>query len=319
MKKNTIFNLGLVILAMVSLVSCEEDTEGLSPHAQLYMPQAINKPSQHTLVLKDSAQALVFGAAYGSPELLDMEMGVQFEVAPELVADFNQQNGTAYAMVPEGSYELSGTQASILSGKMQSESLKVWINPGKGFDFETHYLLPITITSVESDLPINESLKTTYFLLEANPPIYEAFDRSEWSILDVSSEEVVGEGENNGNAKHALDGDIGTFWHTQWYGASPGLPHVIAVDMAESRLLSGFSFVQRQNRSSGNVNEIFIELSEDGENWQQVELFPGNLPDDNANNHVFLKSPQNARYFRVTITSTHGDTGHTHLAEIFGF
>ena len=318
MNKYKIFNLGLV-LGLVWLASCKNDLEGLSPHAQVYMPQAVNKPSQHTLVLKDSAQALVFGAAYGSPEILDMHMDIRFEVAPALVAEFNQQNGTDYAMVPEGTYELSGDQAAIASGEMQSDALKIWVNPGKGFDFETQYLLPVTIKSVESELPINEALRTTYFLVEANPPIYEAFDRAEWSVFDVSSEEVVGEGENNGNAKHTLDGDIGTFWHTQWYGASPGLPHIIAVDMGESRLLSGFSFIQRQNRSRGNVNDIFIELSEDGENWQQVEIFPGNLPDDNANNPVFLKSPQNVRYFRVTITSTHGDTSFTHLAEIYGF
>ncbi len=118
---------------------------------------------------------------------------------------------------------------------------------------------------------------------------------------------------------HTLDNDISTFWHTQWLGASPGLPHIITVDMAESRLVSGFSFIQRQNRAVGNVNEIAIALSEDGENWQEMDIFPGNLPDNNGNNPVFLKSPQNARYFRVTITSTHGGTNYTHFAEIYGF
>ncbi|WP_200975986.1 discoidin domain-containing protein [Echinicola sp. 20G] len=307
------------ILSMAALSSCENDEAEISPYAQIYMPQAIDKPYQHTLVLKDSAQALVFGAAYGSPDILNTTMGVQFAVAPEMVDTYNQENGTNYDMAPEGSYELSGNQVSIDGEQMRSEALKVWVTPTNGFDFETKYLLPVTIKSVQSELPINESLRTTYFLIDAEPPVYEAFSRASWTVLSVSSEEVSGEGENNGHAKHTLDDNIDTFWHTQWQGALPGLPHDIAVDMGESKLVNGFSFIQRQNRGTGNVNAIFVELSEDGTNWEQVEIFPGNLPDDNNNNPVFLKSPQNARYFRVTITSTHGNTQFTHLAEIYGF
>ncbi|WP_186757459.1 discoidin domain-containing protein [Echinicola salinicaeni] len=320
MKKYTLFHLGMIgLLTMLTLSSCENDDLEISPFAQIYMPQAVDKPSQHTLVMKDSAQALVFGAAYGSPDVLEMEMDIQFELAPEMVAEFNQENGTGYEMMPEGTYEFSGKQAFINSGEMQSNSLKMWVNPGKGFDFETQYLLPVTIKSVQSDLPINETLRTTYFLVDANPPVYEAYDRSQWGVFDVSSEEVSGEGENNGHAKHALDGDIETFWHTQWQGASPGLPHIITVDMGESKLINGFSFIQRQNRGSGNVNDLFIEVSEDGQNWTQVDIFPGSLPNDNNNNPVFAKAQQNARYFKVTITSTHGDTNFTHMAEIYAF
>lgn len=319
MINKNIFKLVLAMMTGVLLASCENETEGISPHAQIYMPQAVDRPSEHALVLKDSAQALVFGGAYGSPNVLNLDMKVQFEISPELVETFNQERGTNYAMMPEGTYELSGESVGIAAGQMQSEPLKLWVNPGKGFDFETKYLLPVSIKSVEGELPINEALRTTFYLVEAAPPVYDAFDRSGWSIYDVSSEEVVGEGENNGNAKHTLDDDIGTFWHTQWYGASPGLPHIITVDMGESKLINGFSFIQRQNRGSGNVNELFIELSEDGENWTQVDLFPGNLPNDNNNNPVFLSSSSNARYFRVTITSTHGDTNYTHLAEIYAF
>ncbi|UCS95442.1 DUF1735 domain-containing protein [Echinicola marina] len=320
MKKYNLFHLGMAgLLIMATLPSCENEELEISPFAQIYMPQAINKPSQHTLVMTDSVQPLVFGAAYGSPDILGMDMEIQFELAPEMVAEFNQENGTDYEMIPEGAYELSGDRASITSGEMQSQSLKVWVNPGKGFDFETQYLLPVTIKSVQSKLPINESLRTTYFLVDANPPVYEAFDRSQWNIFDVSSEEVSGEGENNGHAKHALDGDIETFWHTQWQGASPGLPHIMTIDMGESKLLSGLSFIQRQNRDQGNVNEIFVEVSVDGVNWQEEEIFPGRLMDNNNINHVYLKNPKDVRYFRVTITSTYGNTNFTHLAEIYGF
>ncbi|MBS1945973.1 MAG: hypothetical protein JST98_12455, partial [Bacteroidetes bacterium] len=43
-----------------------------------------------------------------------------------------------------------------------------------------------------------------------------------WSIVYVDSQELTGEGANNGHAAQAIDGDSLTFWHTQWQGAQPG-------------------------------------------------------------------------------------------------
>ena len=321
LNKSIIKPIGGMFMGLVLMTSCDPDfvVEQPDQYTQLYMPQAVGGASSHSLVLKDSVQYITFGAAYGGPYSLVSNIEVQFEAKPDLATEFNATNGTDYPVLPAESYELSSTLVTIPAGDLASEALKLNINPINGFEFETKYLLPISITSVSGDIKLNESLQTSYFLIEANPPVYEPFVRDAWTIASVSSEETVGEGANNGHAIHALDGDIGTFWHTQWYGASPGLPHDIAIDMGESKLISGFSFVQRQNRSTGNVNEIYVELSDDGVNWTREEIFPGNLPDDNANNPVFMKSPQTARYFKITITSTYGNTNFTHLAEIYAF
>ncbi|WP_215223137.1 BT_3987 domain-containing protein [Echinicola shivajiensis] len=319
--KKIINPIGGMFMGLVFMTSCDPDfvVEQPEQYTKLYMPQAVSASSSHSLVLKDSVQSIVFGAAYGAPYTLGTEINVSFAADLSMVDAYNDANGTSYPALPTESFELSSSSVSIPAGDMASEPLKVNINPINGFDFETQYLLPITITSVDGNITLNEELKTSYFLVEANPPVYEPFIRTGWTIASVSSEETVGEGAGNGHAKHALDGEIGTFWHTQWYGGSPEPPHDIAIDMGESKLISGFSFIQRQNRSTGNVNEIYIELSDDGQNWTQVDIFPGSLPNDNNNNPVFLKSPQTARYFKVTITSTHGDTNFTHLAEIYGF
>ncbi|GAB3651650.1 DUF1735 domain-containing protein [Echinicola sediminis] len=319
--KKIINPIGGMFMGLVLMTSCDPDfvVEQPDQYTQLYMPQAVNSTSSHSLVLKDSVQYITFGAAYGGPYELGADIQVSFEAKPELVAEYNAANGTDYPVLPAESYELSATSVAIPAGSLASEGLKLNVNPINGFEFETKYLLPISIAAVEGDISLNESLKTAYFLIEANPPVYEPFVRDGWTVVSVSSEETVGEGAGNGHAKHALDGNIGTFWHTQWYGGSPGPPHDIAIDMGESKLVSGLSFVQRQNRSTGDVNEIYVELSGDGENWTRVDIFPGNLPDDNANNPVFLKSPQTARYFKVTITNTYGNTNFTHLAEIYAF
>ncbi|WP_186757451.1 BT_3987 domain-containing protein [Echinicola salinicaeni] len=319
--KKIINPIGGMFMGLVLMTSCDPDfvVEQPEQYTKLYMPQAVSASSSHSLVLKDSVQSIVFGAAYGAPYTLGTEISVNFAADLSLVDAFNDANGTSYPALPTESFELSSSSVSIPAGDMASEPLKININPINGFEFETQYLLPVTITSVDGNITLNEELKTSYFLVEANPPVYEPFERTGWTIASVSSEETEGSGATNGHAIHALDGDIGTFWHTQWYSATPDLPHSIAIDMGEGRLVSGLSIVQRQNRSVGDAKDIYVELSDDGENWTRVDIFPGVLPDDNANNSVFLKSPQVARYFQITITSTYGDTKFSHLAEINAF
>ncbi|MFD2036945.1 BT_3987 domain-containing protein [Belliella marina] len=305
----------------IVLFGCDPDfiVEEPGEYTFFYMPQAKTGANAKTLVMVDSVQSITYGAAYGGPYLIKEDVTVEFEVVESLVGQYNEENGTNYPLIPASSYEFESKQVVVPSGSLASTPLKININPGKGFEFETAYLLPVSIKSVSGNHAINESKKITYFLIDANPPVYEPFVRTGWTIKDVSSEELVGEGANNGNAIHALDGAIGTFWHTKWSGGTDPMPHHITIDMGEVKTVNGFSFVQRQNRSNGNVKDISIELSVDGDSWVEGSIFPSFLPSNNSNNPIFLRSSTEARYFRVNIVSTYGDTQFTHFAEIYGF
>ena len=62
---------------------------------------------------------------------------------------------------------------------------------------------------------------------------YVDADRTDWGI-SASTEEKVGENAGKyGIATCILDGDLASFWHSQWKGegANPPLPHEIIIDM----------------------------------------------------------------------------------------
>lgn len=310
----------VILLTGIIYTACDKKVivPDAGQYTKMYMPQAARDTVVQTLVRKDSVQGIVYGAAYGGLDPLHNEITAEFEINPALVSAYNESKGTNYPALPEGIYELSATTTVIPIGSQSSEPLKLWVNP-KDLDFETTYLLPITLTSTSGDVMINEDLQTTYFLIEATPETKPVFNRADWKVVEVSAEEVSGEGPDNGHAVHAIDGDINTFWHTQWAGAEPGLPHHITIDMNANQWVSGFTFTARQNSNAGRPDEFYIELSEDGEHWERVESFPETLPNSNDNTIVFLKEPAEARYFKFTVTSTYGATNYTHMAEINAF
>ena len=57
------------------------------------------------------------------------------------------------------------------------------------------------------------------------------FLKTDWKIVSFTTEEASGEGSNNGHAKHLIDGNVETFWHSRWQGGSDPLPYEIIIDM----------------------------------------------------------------------------------------
>lgn len=93
-------------------------------------------------------------------------------------------------------------------------------------------------------------------------------DRSNWTILYVDSEELTGEGADNGHAYHCLDGDSTTFWHTQWQNATPNYPHEIWIDLGETHNINGFSCLTRGNNTrNGRINQFEFYVTSDTSDW----------------------------------------------------
>ena len=76
------------------------------------------------------------------------------------------------------------------------------------------------------------------------------------------------EDEQLGAATNAFDGDVRTFWHTQWQGASPRHPHWIDIDLGAVHALNGFRYLPRQDGGvNGRVKDYAFYVSLDGVNW----------------------------------------------------
>ncbi|NEO32815.1 MAG: PKD domain-containing protein [Symploca sp. SIO3C6] len=87
------------------------------------------------------------------------------------------------------------------------------------------------------------------------------------SAATADSQETVGE---NGRASNAIDGDLSTFWHTQWYNQTDPLPHHIDLDLGSPLTISGLTYLPRQDGSeNGHIKDYEIYVSNDGTNWEK--------------------------------------------------
>ncbi|MDR2948245.1 MAG: DUF1735 domain-containing protein [Prevotella sp.] len=314
MKKNLIY-LITVLLGICILYGCSDDDGG----SDIYITQAGN-PVNVKFVMKNDPYIQTFTVSMVSPYPIPSSSGINHDVKVSLETDpskvevYNSKEGTSYKIMPEGSYSFP-SEVIINAGSYVSENISLSINAkGKIEALET-YILPISIKAVEGANTDN-SHQTIYFLLtgsiDASDMVF--LSRTGWQVIDVSSEELNGEGANNGAAKYAFDGDGQTFWHTQWQGGEPMPPHHITVDMGKEVELQGFSYLTRDFGGAW-PKECTIEVSKDNAGWEVAANFTG-LPASGATEfRSFFPDAVEARYFKMTITAGYGGAS-THVAEI---
>lgn len=80
-------------------------------------------------------------------------------------------------------------------------------------------------------------------------------------VVKVDSQETQGE---DGRGENAVDGNPYTYWHTQWQGASPGLPHEIIIELYPPSVIKGFTYLPRQDESDhGTIKDYAFYVSND--------------------------------------------------------
>lgn len=313
----------LIISCIAAATGCTSKNDLLDhisdSTAVVYMPQATQSPAAFTFNRDELTAEITYGACYGGPHAPTAEIKVDFFSNPALVTHFNSKYFTAYPVMPDGSYELEESSATIPAGKVNTRPLtiKVHLDKLKGVG---GYLLPVTINA---DSKVNPDLRTTFYLVKAlytaNP--FTMLDRSQWSIISKSSEEPTGDGANNGRTTFALDGLETTWWSTQWKAAKPGPPHHITIDMQTSQQLHGFAFTGRLDaqgnlKSTGNPKDIIVQTSTNGTDWTYSENFKLENIKENV---IYLAYEQNARFFRITVNTSQGDVYLTHMSELNAF
>ena len=96
----------------------------------------------------------------------------------------------------------------------------------------------------------------------------------------------------------ALDGDLGTFWHTEYQGAMPGYPHDFVIDLGQSQKVGGLIYVARADGSSnGRVKEYEIYVSTNAKEWSKP-LATGMWPNDATTKYVPVQ-PTAGRYIKL--------------------
>ena len=144
------------------------------------------------------------------------------------------------------------------------------------------------------DLRAGGTVKAWY---KENPSLSVAmtYDKIESVPLEVvfASSEEPGEG----SAKHLVDGDPATIWHTMYSITLAKYPHWIDFDAAEEKLMKGFTMQPRQSGGNGRVKDYEIYVSKDGKQWGEP-ICKGTFSNDGDLKRVMFAKPVKARYIR---------------------
>ncbi len=131
-------------------------------------------------------------------------------------------------------------------------------------------------------------------------------------VVKVDSEETSGE---DGKGSNAVDGDPGTIWHTQWQDSNPGHPHEITIELSESAIIKGFTYLPRQDENeNGRIKDYEFYISDDGKEFGKP-VKKGSFSSGNDKKTVTFE-PRKCRYFKLRALSEINGEAWTSAAEI---
>ncbi|QIU94663.1 DUF4998 domain-containing protein [Bacteroides faecium] len=118
-----------------------------------------------------------------------------------------------------------------------------------------------------------------------------------WAVIGYSSQQETGES-GGGHAEHAIDGDINTYWHTQYNPTKPDYPHYLTIDLQITATIRAIA-VARRNGNNNFAAKMRLEVSPDNENWESAGEFTPNGTINGLQMYTLEKS-LSGRYVKLT-------------------
>lgn len=311
---------GLAYFALTLFSACEKletpYSESLASKDQgkVYIARFTgNTQNLNIFPYQDEARTFEFSTAFGALGLSSNAINIKYAIDDKAFDSLNnlrtKQGLSLYEKFPADAYNISALNATIQPSSLNSNAVKVSYF-SKKFNPSVDYLLPISI--VNADGYAIGANKTIFIVA---PKLEETMaSKSKWTISS-NSEELVGEGSSNGKATFAIDGNVNSYWHSQWQGTELSFPHWLTIDMKEDVYVTRIDLASRQNYTNG-FRKFNIEASNDGANWVTLGT---SLVMDPANKafQSYPVTPGYRRYLKITMTEGYTlSTKSTNLAEL---
>lgn len=227
------------------------------------------------------------------------------------VDNYNLANSTYYRLLPDKYYTLP--EATIAKGKRAGISTI-------DFSGETlppgNYLLPVSLNELsgQGDASINIDNQTvaTFSVIKQGSPI----NRDGWSVTANTEEqtgEISADYPHNGQTISLIDGDINTFWHSQWKGGEVTPPYEIVLDMGKENSVSQLGMIARQNALT--IMNMEIYAGDDGETWDIIGKYVFDA--STKTEQMIPVKACDARWLRIYIPSLGSGSTVGHLAELY--
>ncbi|SMC57456.1 discoidin domain-containing protein [Pedobacter nyackensis] len=125
------------------------------------------------------------------------------------------------------------------------------------------------------------------------------FDKSEWTVIDFSSQETVAE---NKPASYMIDDDKNTFWFAKYSSPAAVLPHYVTIDISHSVTADGFTILLRSGAYRA-VKDVEILTSSDNLTWTSAGNFV--VPKVDTESKIPFGSSKTFRYFKIIVKSNY--------------
>lgn len=138
------------------------------------------------------------------------------------------------------------TDGTTAIAYMDASAYSIGIDVKAGTEFEHRSLY----------IPEEEAIDTFYTAWTKHPQLFPSvylFNRDEWEVLQVSDQK-----ESDGGGMHTLiDGDLGSYWHSQW-GPELPLPHWAIIDMKSSKSVAFMELYRRNGSTDTKTIQIYL-------------------------------------------------------------
>ncbi len=111
----------------------------------VYLAEAKRNPFERIVFIDDVGEKFRYTAFYDGASQPQEDIEVSFHVDAAMAASYNREHGTAYRMLPRGSYEMETGSAEITRGSVSAPAGEILVK-GRGHlkAFEK-YILPVTV------------------------------------------------------------------------------------------------------------------------------------------------------------------------------
>ncbi len=236
---------------------------------KVMMAQAADGRNSFSIPMSSKPWKLGFGASFGgSTRASPSDIPVEFALKEEWVANFNQQNGTNYVLLPKSSYSITGFSSTIKKGNTTSEPLSISIE-SKKLDISKRYMFPITLLSAGNE-KIDSALHTAWFRIENI--VRPERDVTSQATLSVSHENTSNANENspklvdnNSNTKFLLFDAQPKIAQGLWFQLS--FPNPI--------VLGAYTITSANDAPDRDLKNWQFQGSDNGTNWTTLDTQNG--------------------------------------------
>lgn len=258
----------------------------------------------------------VINACFGGMGVSKDNITVQFETDQKAIDSLNdlqvKQGNSPYLSFPSGSFEINQWNVTIPAGENYSADYMIFKYYPKLFSTDLNYMTAFRIKDVSGGYPVNKNLRSVFLMVSKIAP-------TRVGKVDLTatadSEELEGESAPNGRAAAAVDGDVGTYWHSAWSSdPQPPYPHWLQVNLGGVRYISKIGLTRRQGEDRG-FTDFDLDGSLDSKTWFNL-IKDGKMDPGTDAGQSFPILTTKCQYIKLTMKVSAVGENFTSLSEL---